>query len=59
MQGKITKRAVDGLTPKDGIESVLWDNEVRGFGVRARAGAPKPTFSITEPAPVAVRRCES
>jgi integrase len=41
MQGKITKRAVDGLAPKDGAESVVWDNEVRGFGVRARAGGTK------------------
>jgi integrase len=41
MQGKITKRAVDGLAPKDGAESVVWDSEVRGFGVRARAGGTK------------------
>jgi hypothetical protein len=34
MQGKITKTAVDGLEPW----SVLWDSEVKGFGVR-RHGA--------------------
>ena len=33
MRGKITKRAVDAL--EDGI---LWDPELRGFGVRARSG---------------------
>lgn len=34
-QGKITKRAVDALRPGE----ALFDNEVRGFMVRARAGA--------------------
>ena len=33
MRGKITKRAVDAL--EDGI---LWDPELRGFGMRARSG---------------------
>ena len=33
MRGKITKRVVDAL--EDGI---LWDPELRGFGVRARSG---------------------
>ncbi len=37
MQGKITKRAVDDLAPAGGAETVLWDTEVKGFGVRARA----------------------
>jgi integrase len=41
MRGKITKRAVDGLVPKDGAEVVLWDQEVRGFGIRARVGGAK------------------
>jgi integrase len=41
MPGKITKRAVDGLAPKDGAEAAVWDSEVRGFGVRARAGGTK------------------
>jgi integrase len=36
MRGKITKRAVDAL--EDGI---LWDPELRGFGVRARDGGGK------------------
>jgi hypothetical protein len=31
MRGKITKRAVDSL--EDGV---LWDPELRGFGVRVR-----------------------
>ena len=37
MRGKITKRAVDDLAPAGGAETVLWDTEVKGFGVRARA----------------------
>jgi integrase len=37
MQGKITKRAVDDLAPTSGAETVLWDTEVKGFGLRARA----------------------
>ena len=41
MRGKITKRAVDALAPKNGAELVLWDQEVRGFGVRARVGGAK------------------
>ncbi len=36
MRGKITKRAVDALTAARGVETVLWDTEVKGFGVRAR-----------------------
>jgi integrase len=35
MQGKITKRSVDALRPKtDGAEAVLWDSELKGFGIR-------------------------
>ena len=41
MRGKITKRAVDALAPKNGAELVLWDQEVRGFGIRARVGGAK------------------
>ena len=41
MRGKITKRAVDALALKKGTEVVLWDQEVRGFGIRARAGGAK------------------
>ena len=41
MRGKITKRAVDALTPNKGTELVLWDQEVKGFGIRARAGGAK------------------
>jgi len=39
MRGKITKRAVDALKPTDGVEAVLWDTELRGFGVRVQRGA--------------------
>jgi integrase len=41
MQGKITKRAVDGLAPVGAAETALWDSEVKGFGVRARPGGTK------------------
>ena len=41
MQGKITKRAVDGLSAAGGAEAVLWDAEVRGFGIRARPAGSK------------------
>ena len=39
MRGKVTKRSVEALMPgPDGIESVLWDSELRGFGVRVQRG---------------------
>src|SRR5438034_9244879 len=42
MRDKITKRSVDGLKPAtDGAEVVLWDTEVKGFGVRAQRGGSK------------------
>lgn len=41
MKGKITKRAVDDLKPASSGEATLWDTEVKGFGVRARAGGTK------------------
>src|SRR5215469_16760324 len=31
---KITKRSVDGLRPVPGQHSFVWDDELRGFGVR-------------------------
>src|SRR3954470_4855777 len=39
MRGKITKRAVDALDCGRGAEAVLWDQDLKGFGVRARATA--------------------
>ena len=42
MRDKITKRAVDALRPaSDGSEAVIWDTEVKGFGVRAQRGGSK------------------
>jgi integrase len=41
MRGKITKRAVDDLAANANAEVVLWDQEVRGFGIRARVGGAK------------------
>ena len=37
MRAKITKRSVDALRPaSDGREAVLWDAELKGFGVRVQ-----------------------
>jgi integrase len=41
MRGKITKRSVDALTPANGAEAVLWDTELKGFGVRVQRGGAK------------------
>ena len=41
MRGKITKRSVDALKPADGGEAVLWDSELKGFGVRVQRGDAK------------------
>ena len=42
MRGKITKRSVDALKPgDDGTETVLWDSELKGFGVRVQRGGAK------------------
>jgi len=42
MRGKITKRSVDALKPApDGAEAVLWDTELKGFGVRVQRGGGK------------------
>lgn len=34
LKAKIMKRSVDALCAKDGKEAILWDTELRGFGVR-------------------------
>ena len=42
MRGKITKRAVDGIVITGGAaEFILWDTEIKGFGVRLRCGGAK------------------
>lgn len=42
MRGKITKRSVDAMKPAaDGAETVLWDSELKGFGVRVQRGGAK------------------
>jgi integrase len=42
MRGKITKRSVDALKlGADGAEAVLWDGELKGFGVRVQRGDAK------------------
>src|SRR5262245_60593076 len=40
MRGKITKRAVDALTPA-GRDTYLWDTEVTGFGLKATPAGRK------------------
>ncbi len=42
---KITKRAVDALTNRaDDGDAIIWDEEIRGFGVRCRASGSKHYF---------------
>jgi integrase len=42
MRGKITKRSVEALKPgAGGAEAVLWDSELKGFGVRVQRGDTK------------------
>ena len=42
MRGKITKRSVDALKmPLDTAETVRWDSELKGFGVRVQRGGTK------------------
>src|SRR5712691_5551533 len=42
MRGKITKRSVDALkAAAGGAEAVLWDSELKGFGVRVQRGDAK------------------
>jgi integrase len=42
MRDKITKRSVDALKAQpNGAEAVIWDTEVRGFGVRAQRGGSR------------------
>src|SRR3954469_24621610 len=42
MRDKITKRSVDALRPgSDGREAVIWDTQVKGFGVRTQRGGSK------------------
>ena len=41
MRGKITKRSVDALKLAGGAEAVLWDTELKGFGVRVQRGGSK------------------
>jgi len=38
---KITKRAVDALVANTCAEAVLWDEEIKGFGIRVRSGGAK------------------
>lgn len=41
MKTKITKRAVDAMQPPAKGEGLLWDSELKGFGLRCRASGEK------------------
>ena len=38
---KLTKRTVDAIRPPDGDEICIWDGELPGFGLRAKASGAK------------------
>jgi integrase len=40
MEGKVTKRAIDQLSASE-LGTVLWDAEIRGFGIRCRQSGAK------------------
>ena len=42
---KITKRTVEALEPRD-REHVLWDDEIKGFGVRVREPPPDNVSNV-------------
>jgi Arm DNA-binding domain len=39
--GKLTKRAIDALTPPEKGEIFVWDTELRGFGLRVKSTGGK------------------
>jgi integrase len=41
MRGKITKQAIDAVGLNADVEVVLWDSEIKGFGLRVRRGGAK------------------
>src|SRR2546421_685541 len=41
MEIKITKRAVDQLAPNCSESAILWDSDLRGFGIRCRPSGAK------------------
>ena len=59
MRGKITKRAVDALTAARGVETVLWDTGVKGFGSVPGRPAGGATSCITALAPAVAPPCAS
>ena len=56
MRAKITKRSVDALQPTgEGREAVVWDVELKGFGVRVlRLSARRVRFPCDSGTPIPV-----
>jgi hypothetical protein len=57
VRGKITKRAIDNLAANNAAELVLWDSEIKGFGVRVRSGGTKTYILHYRAAPDVARSC--
>jgi integrase len=57
MLGKVTKRSVDALRPATAADVLLWDRELRGFGVRVKpSGATSFVVAYYAPGLYRVRR---
>jgi hypothetical protein len=46
MEGKITTTSVEALEPGPAGEAMLWDTELKGFGVRVRAGGTRTRHPV-------------
>jgi integrase len=56
-KGRITKRSVDALRPFKTADNFLWDEELRGFGIRTKPSGAK-SFLISYYAPERHRKRE-
>jgi len=41
---KLTKSKIEALKPTAGVQSVVWDGDLKGFGIRLSAGGTKTFF---------------